>query len=258
MREKLELLCADPGRAQRWSSSLAKEWMANAPEAAGTIYVDGHVRVYHGDLTKLPRRHVAREKLFLRGTTDYWANAMDGQPFFVVTKPVDPGLLTVLRENFVPRLKVDVPGQPSVEELACQPYLHRFILIFDRAGYSPEFFKEMRDERVAVVTYHKFPGDPWDDSEFHTRPVKLVNGENVDLALAERGTCLSNGLLGARNPASRQSRSPDERHLHRLHERDGPRCRVNVCQMVSGKLFQIHARTLWLGQTYRIRRGTNS
>lgn len=194
MREKLELLCAEPGRAQRWSSSLAKEWMANAPEAAGTIYVDGHVRVYHGDLTKLPRRHVAREKLFLRGTTDYWANAMDGQPFFVVTKPVDPGLLTVLRENFVPRLKVDVPGQPSVEELASEPYLHRFTLIFDRAGYSPDFFKEMRDERVAVITYHKFPGDPWDDSEFHTRPVKLVNGEDVDLALAERGTCLSNGL----------------------------------------------------------------
>jgi len=194
MREKLELLCAEPGRAQRWSSTLAKEWMATAPEAAGTIYVDGHVRVYHGDLTKLPRRHVARERLFLRGTTDYWANAMDGQPFFVVTKPVDPGLLTVLREDFVPRLKVDVPGQPSVEELAKQPYLHRFTLIFDRAGYSPEFFKEMRDERVAVVTYHKFPGNPWDDSEFDTRRVRLVNGEEVDLALAERGTCLSNGL----------------------------------------------------------------
>lgn len=194
MREKLELLCAEPGRAQRWSSNLAKEWMANAPEAAGTIYIDGHVRVYHGDLTKLPRRHVAREKLFLRGTTDYWANAMDGQPFFVVTKPVDPGLLTVLRENIVPRLKSDVPDQPTVDELTNQPHLHRFTLVFDRAGYSPDFFKEMRDERIAVVTYHKFPDSPWDDSEFHTRPVKLVNGEDVDLALAERGTCLSNGL----------------------------------------------------------------
>jgi hypothetical protein len=194
MREKLDLLCAEPGRVQRWSDSLAKEWMAATPEAAGTIYVDGHVRVYHGDLTKLPRRYVARERLFLRGTTDYWANAMDGQPFFVVTKPVDPGLLTVLRESIVPRLKVDVPAQPTAEELANHPHLHRFTLIFDRAGYSPDFFKEMRGERVAVVTYHKFPDAPWDDSEFDTRSVKLVNGENVELALAERGTCLSNGL----------------------------------------------------------------
>lgn len=206
MREKLELLCAEPARVQRWSSGLAKDWMASTPEAAGTIYVDGHVRVYHGSLTKLPRRHVARERLFLRGTTDYWANAMDGQPFFVVTKPIDPGLLTVLRESIVPRLKGDVPGQPTVDELANKPRLHRFILIFDRAGYSPEFFKEMRDERIAIVTYHKFPDGPWDDREFHTRRVKLVNGEEVDLDLAERGTRLSNGLW-VREIRHRDSRS---------------------------------------------------
>jgi hypothetical protein len=32
------------------------------------------VRVYHGDQTKLPRRYVSRERLCLRGTTDYWVN----------------------------------------------------------------------------------------------------------------------------------------------------------------------------------------
>lgn len=187
MREKLGLLCADPGRAQSWSSTLAKEWMAATPEAAGTVYIDGHVRVYHGGLTKLPRRHVARERLLLRGTTDYWANAMDGQPFFVVTKPVDPGLLTVLRKDVVPRLKTDVPKQPSAEDLAANPYLHRLTLVFDRAGYSPAFFEEMKSERIAIITYHKFPDGPWDDDEFQTRKVRLVNGEDVDLDLAERG-----------------------------------------------------------------------
>jgi hypothetical protein len=49
------------------------------------------VRIYHGKLTKLPRRYIARERLCLRGTTEYWVNAMDGQPFFLVTRPVDPG-----------------------------------------------------------------------------------------------------------------------------------------------------------------------
>jgi biotin operon repressor len=190
MREKLGLLCAEPGRAQRWSSALAKEWMAAAPEAAGTVYVDGHVRVYHGNLTKLPRRYVARDRLLLRGTTDYWANAMDGQPFFVVTQPVDPGLLTVLRETIVPRLKTDLPGQPSAAELDANPYLSRFTFVFDRAGYSPAFFEEMWKERIAIITYHKFPDAPWDDAEFATRRVRLVSGEEVDLDLAERGTRL--------------------------------------------------------------------
>ncbi len=38
----------------------------------------------------MPRHYVARERLCLRATTDYWINAMDGQPFLYVNKEVDP------------------------------------------------------------------------------------------------------------------------------------------------------------------------
>ena len=38
--------------------------------------------------------------------------AMDGRPFFVVSCAVDPGLLSVLREQIVPQLKADVPNSP--------------------------------------------------------------------------------------------------------------------------------------------------
>jgi hypothetical protein len=48
--------------------------------------------------------------------------------------------------------------------------------------------------RVAVLTYHKFPGPDWDPSEFGPQTLTLANGEQVTLELAERGTCLSNGL----------------------------------------------------------------
>jgi len=194
LREKLSALCSESGRAQRWSSLLAKEWMRAGPDSAGLFYVDGHVRVYHGELTQLPRRYVARERLCLRGTTDYWVNALGGQPFFVVTQPVDPGLLTVLRERIVPRLRADAPNQPTESELAAAPRRHRFTLIFDREGYSPEFFAAMQQQRVAVITYHKFPGETWAAQEFTAHLVKLVNGEEVTLELAERGTQLSNGL----------------------------------------------------------------
>jgi hypothetical protein len=44
----------------------------NESDSLGMFYADGHVRVYHGELTDLPRRYVARERLCLRGTTDYW------------------------------------------------------------------------------------------------------------------------------------------------------------------------------------------
>src|SRR5206468_2419051 len=111
LRAKLAALCTDPERPRAWSSTLAQEWMAAEPEAAGTLYIDGHVRVYHGSQTKLPRPYVSRERLCLRGITDYWVNALDGQPFFMVSRAVDPGLLQVLQEEIVPRLEHDVPGQ---------------------------------------------------------------------------------------------------------------------------------------------------
>ena len=77
--------------------------MEAAPEAVGTLYVDGHVRVYHGSQTALPRRYVPRQRLCLRGTTDYWVNDALGRPFFVVEKVADPGLLEMLRTDIVPR-----------------------------------------------------------------------------------------------------------------------------------------------------------
>jgi hypothetical protein len=99
LRQKISHLCSPEGRAQRWSTQLARQWIADSPQSAGVYYADGHVRLYHGKLTALPRRYVARERLCLRGTTDYWVNAMDGRPFFVISRPVDPGLLAVLREE---------------------------------------------------------------------------------------------------------------------------------------------------------------
>ena len=194
LRQKLGQLCQPPGVATTWSSELAREWMAAQPENDGVYYADGHVRVYHGKLAALPRRYVARQKLCLRGTTDYWVNALDGRPFFLVSRPVDPGLIEVLRTDLVPRLLTDAPGQPTAAELAADPLRHRFTLVFDRAGYSPEFFAEMKRQRVAVITYHKFPGDDWPVEEFVAQELTLANGEKVTLALAERGTCLSNDL----------------------------------------------------------------
>jgi prepilin-type processing-associated H-X9-DG protein len=193
LRQKIGLL-ARGGEPMQWSAGLCRQWMAAAPEQAGVLYLDGHVRVYHGRQTLLPRHHVARQKLCLRATVDYWVNAMDGQPFFAVNQAVDPGLIQVLEHDVLPRLLRDVPGQPDARALADDPLLHRFVMVFDREGYSPDLMQRMKGQRVACLGYHKYPGADWAEDEFQTRQVKLANGQTSDMRLAERGTCLSNGL----------------------------------------------------------------
>jgi len=63
-----------------------------------------------------------------------------------------------------------------------------------REAYSPELFAEMRTRRIAVLTYHKYPGTDWLEEEFREQQVQLSGGETVGMKLAERGTMLSNRL----------------------------------------------------------------
>jgi len=193
LRAKIEILCAN-GQAQQWSTLLSQRWMLEQPEQAGVLYVDGHTRIYHGSQTQLPRHYVARQKLCLRATVDFWVNAMDGQPFFAINKAVDPGLIKVIEEDILPRLEQDVPNQPSPKALADDPHLHRFMVVFDREGYSPDLLGRLKQKRVACLSYHKFPGPDWEAHEFAEQPMRLASGEVLTARLAERGTRMSNGL----------------------------------------------------------------
>lgn len=195
LRHKLEILCQQAGRAMRWNTALARDWIAGQGESEMVFYVDGHVRVYNGDLTPLPRHYVARERLCLRATTDYWINAMDGQPFLLVNKEVDPGLLATLRSDLVPWLKINAPASEQLQaRMQGDSLQHWFTLVFDREAYSPEFFAEMKQLRIAILSYHKFPGEKWPEEEFGKCSVALAGGEVVTMQLAERGTMLSNRL----------------------------------------------------------------
>src|SRR5499427_9248098 len=62
LRVKVKTL-ADQNQAFSWSSELCKEWMAEAPQEAAVLYVDGHVRVYYGNTKQLPKHYIARERL---------------------------------------------------------------------------------------------------------------------------------------------------------------------------------------------------
>jgi len=192
LRKKLARLSQDEAPEQ-WAGLLSQQWLQTDAElsdasSVGTLYVDGHVRVYHGKQTKLPKRYVSRDRLYLRGTTDYWVNNALGLPFFSVERPVDQGMLEAIESDIVPRLLEDVP-QPSQEELDADPHRCRFAIVFDREGYSPVFFKKMwQTHRIGCITYHKFPKDTWNEFEFVQTQATLPSGEIVSMKLAERGS----------------------------------------------------------------------
>jgi hypothetical protein len=196
LRRKLAALSLDDG-PQKWAGLLSRDWLEAAPELAGALDVDGHVRLDHGRLTALPKRSVSRQRLCLRGTTDSWVNDILGQPFFVVERPIDHGLLEALRNDIVPRLLKEVPSQPTTEQLQADRSRARFVILFDREGYSPEFFREMwQTHRIACITYHKDPQGEWPVTEFATIETTLPGGERVSMRLAERGVWIGDRQRG--------------------------------------------------------------
>jgi len=186
LREKVDIL-TESGNVGTWHEDLSHYWMESHHDLSGYLYVDGHVRVYHGKQTNLPRRYVSRERLCLRGMTDFWVNDALGQPFFVVPTALNRGLIAMLQEEIIPRLLQDVPNQPPEETLAKDLYLHRFVMVFDREGYSPNFFEYLfLTHRIACITYKKYPGEDWPEEEFEKKEAVFKNGEKVTMWLAER------------------------------------------------------------------------
>src|ERR1019366_7252678 len=81
LRRKLARLAA-AGRAAQFGTALAQQRVASHGQTMGFLYLDGHVRVYHGQLV-LPKAHVARMRISMPATTDYWVNDSVGDPLFV-------------------------------------------------------------------------------------------------------------------------------------------------------------------------------
>ncbi len=181
------------GDAKAWMLELSKSWMQADPAEAGYLYVDGHVRVYDGELANLPRRFVSRERLCLRGTTDYWVNDAIGRPFFVVSKAVSDGMGEALLKDIVPELLASVPQQPTQQELDADPMLHRFVIVFDRECSNYKLISQLWQQRIGVITYRKNVKDKWPVDEFVEQVVPVLGGESTKMKLAMRETTLGSG-----------------------------------------------------------------
>ncbi len=191
LRQRIALFC-QKADVQDWGRKLSKDWLKAHPALSGILYIDGHVNIYYGQKTNMPKRYVSRLRLCMSGSTDYWVNDSLGQPFFVVNKALNSGMIKVIRHDIIPRLDRDIPNQPSNEELEAAPTLHRFMLVFDRECYSPDFFYDLWKERIAICTYNKNVKDKWPDEEFTSYTEMDQRGEKQQMELAERGVLLQN------------------------------------------------------------------
>lgn len=159
-------------QATQFSRRLAERWVQHQADAVGLLYVDGHVRAYHGTAHTLPEAWVARRRLCMPATTDIWVNQQDAQPLFVVTAPANDDLLAMLRREILPEVRRLVGDR-------------RVTLVFDREGWSPKFFQEAHQKGFDILTYRKGKYPAWPVKLFQT-VTGVIGGRAVRYDLAER------------------------------------------------------------------------
>jgi prepilin-type processing-associated H-X9-DG protein len=177
LRRKLTQLAACR-QATRLGEELAQWRVAQRGRLMGFLYVDGHVRVYHGR-RDIPKAHVARMRLAMPATTDYWVNDQTGDPLFVMTAEANAGMTKMLPEVLaeVRRLVGD----------------RRVTIVFDRGGWSPKLFRQLLTDGFDLLTYRKGKSRrisakrfvlreaQFDDAsvayQLHDQPVRFLNGK---------------------------------------------------------------------------------
>lgn len=179
-RKKLKQI-TDQSKTDQVHTELFHWWIEEMPEMY--FYIDGHVRVYHGEQANLPKRFVSREKLCLSGTTEFWVNDQQGLPLMVITGELNEKLKSAI-EEIIPKIIEQIPQVANQFEPI-------FSIIIDREAYEPAWFKKLWNEhRVAVITYRKNVKDEWERSLFYSVETKVYN-TNVAMQLCEMGTELN-------------------------------------------------------------------
>ena len=160
---------------------LTERWAATEPDELGLLYLDGHVRPYHGRKHTLPKHHVQQRGRPMPGTQDFHVNDARAEPLFVVTAEATEGLLTMMEEHLLPEIRFLVGPE------------RRVTVVFDREGWSPASFARWQEVGFDVLTYRKGRQSCW-QRRFFSAVEGTADERQVVYQLAERRVKLSNGL----------------------------------------------------------------
>jgi len=182
LRRKLARL-ASRKASQEFGRELARRRIAERGRTMGFLYIDGHVRAYHGKHT-IPKAYLARTRLAVPGTTDYWVNDKKGDPLFVVTAEANAAMTRML-----------VPILEEVRNLLGPR--RRATIVFDRGGWSPKLFQKLLAMGFEIMTYRKGRVRRIAEKRFLWRTAKL-DGRAVKYRLHDQAVRFLRGKLRLR------------------------------------------------------------
>lgn len=182
LRRKFARL-ASMKRSREFGIELARRRVAERGRMLGFLYVDGHVRAYHGK-RMIPKAYVSRRRIAAPGTTDYWINDQKGDPLFVVTAEANAGMTRML----VPILK-------QIRSLIGPR--RRLTVVFDRGGWSPRLFLAILEMRFDILTYRKGRFRKISEKRFILRKAKF-HGRPLEYLLHDQAVRFLKGKLRLR------------------------------------------------------------
>lgn len=182
LRRKLARL-ASRKASQEFGRELARRRIAARGRMMGFLSIDGHVRAYHGKHT-IPKAYLARTRLAVPGTTDYWVNDKKGEPLFVVTAEANAAMTRMLVLILEEVRNLIGPGR-------------RVTIVFDRGGWSPKLFQKLLAMGFDILTYRKGRVRRIAEKSFIWRTAKL-DGRPVKYLLHDRPVRFLGGKLRLR------------------------------------------------------------
>ncbi len=181
VRRKLTRLAAYH-RAEQLGAELARLRVDKRGQLMGFLYVDGHVRAYHGK-RRVPKAYVARRHLAMPATCDYWVNDQSGDPLLVITGDVNSAL-TKAFPNLLREVRSVVGDR-------------RVTIVFDRGGWSPKLFQTMIKDNFDILTYRKGKCRRINEKRFVRRRAKF-DGRWVSYHLHDQAVRFLKGKLRLR------------------------------------------------------------
>ena len=169
VRRKLTQM-AELKRARAVMHAMAQRRIDEDSERVAFLYVDGHVREYHGQ-HRLAKGKKSQNQLAKPAATDNWVHDAYGEPLLVVTSEMNEGLTQVLEPILMDVKQLVGDRRPTV--------------IFDRGGFSPKLFVRLVKRGFDVMTYRKGKISPWPVSHFAEKEL-VVDGRTYHYQLAER------------------------------------------------------------------------
>ena len=182
LRRKLTRL-ASRKAGQQFGHELARRRVEERGRMMGFLYLDGHVRTYHGKHV-IAKGYDTRTRHAVPATTDYWVNDQKGEPLFVVTAEANAAMTRML-----------VPILEEIRNLIGPR--RRITLVFDRGGWSPLLFQKILAMDFDLMTYRKGRVRRIAEKRFILRKARL-DGRPISYRLHDQAVRFLKGKLRLR------------------------------------------------------------